>query len=127
MIAVCAAEDLRVPEDLRADRGTLPYAARRITVSRSFIGVIPPGSSETLRFSAVHTRSLRDHEPRPGLNRARVRAGPEPGQGTGQARPAACRSDRKPRIAGPPLLADGLLGKLKPAILDRRLLRLDRA
>ena len=55
-------------------------------MSRSFTGVMPPGSSETLRFSAVRTRSLRDHEPGPGLNRARARAGP--GRGTGR-RPAA--------------------------------------
>ena len=89
MIAVCAAECSRVPEDSRAYRGTLPYAARRITVSRSLIGVMPPGSSETLRFSAVRTRILRDHEPGPGMNRARARAGS-----------AACRSDRTPRISG---------------------------
>ena len=92
MIAVCAAEDLRVPEDLRADRGTLSYAARRITASRSFTGVMPPGSSETLRFSAVRTRSLRDHEPGRGTagpGRAGARAEPEPGRGTGRRHAAA--------------------------------------
>ena len=77
-------------------------------MSRSLIGVIPPGSSETLRFSAVRTRNLRDHEPGPGRAKHEPgpgRAGHEPGPGRGHRPgpghgPTAGRSDRKPRITG---------------------------
>src|SRR5215472_7381971 len=87
MIAVCFAEDRRVPEALRVGPGGFSCGSRKIVASRKLFGAITRKLSATRQLSVVRTPSFRD--PAAARRRAPTQAGTKASSPPGDSSPAS--------------------------------------